>query len=76
MWSDLRGNFSFYPSGNVYNDDYLIKDFTLSQIKMLRRKNRYSNRNQYLNGIFDMLTFDESIEMILNLNENFPKSDR
>mmetsp|Transcript_7913 Transcript_7913/g.7419 ORF Transcript_7913/g.7419 Transcript_7913/m.7419 type:complete len:84 (-) Transcript_7913:282-533(-) len=25
-------------NGKVYNDDYLIRDFTLAEIKMLRRK--------------------------------------
>ena len=42
---------------------------------MLRRKMRYASRNQYFNAEFSMLTLDETIEMLLNLNANFPRKD-
>ena len=37
---------------------------------------RYSTRNQYLNGKFNILTLEETIEMLLSLNANFPRNDR
>lgn len=42
---------------------------------MLRRKMRQSNRNQYFNAEFEILTLDETIEMMLSLNANFPRKD-
>jgi glycerophosphoryl diester phosphodiesterase len=59
----------------VYNEDYLINDFTLSELKMLRRKMRYANRNQYLNQEFEILTLEETIELLLQLNEDQPRND-
>jgi hypothetical protein len=53
----------------------LINDFTLEELKMLRRKTRYNSRNQYFNADFTMLTLEETIEMLLNWNEHFPRKD-
>ena len=52
MFAERKSNYTFMPYTNVYTNDYLIKDFTLAEIKMLRRKMRYTNRNQYLNQDF------------------------
>jgi len=50
MFGTRKGNFTFLPAyTNTYLNDYLINDFTLAELKMLRRKMRYANRNQYLN---------------------------
>lgn len=38
MFGSRKGNYTFVPYTNVYNNDYLIKDFTLAELKMLRRK--------------------------------------
>ena len=45
MYGDRKGNWTFLPYTNVYTNDYLIKDFTLSELKTLRRKMRYPSRN-------------------------------
>ena len=59
----------------MYINDYLIHDFTLEEIKSLRRKMRYASRNQYFNAQFQMLTLEETIEMLLNMNANHPRTD-
>lgn len=74
-WGDRKGNFIFPPYDNVYKNDYLIHDFTLAELKMLRRKMRYASRNQYFNDQFQILTLEETIEMLLDLNANFPRKD-
>ena len=51
-WGDRKSNFIFPPYDNVYKNDYLIRDFDLSEIKMLRRKMRYQNRTQFFNDEF------------------------
>ena len=76
IFGDRKGDYVFLPSGNTYTGDYLIKDFTLAELKMLSRKMRYSTRNQYMNDIFKIYTLEEAIEMFLTLNANFPRMDR
>lgn len=49
LYADRKKNYTFFPYTNYYPDDYLIKDFTLSELKMLRRRTRYPSRNQYFN---------------------------
>ena len=34
---------------------------------------RLASRNQYFNDDYEILTLEETIELLLNLNENFPK---
>jgi glycerophosphoryl diester phosphodiesterase len=46
MFGSRKSNYTFLPYTNVYNNDYLIQDFSLSELKMLRRKMRYATRNQ------------------------------
>ena len=36
---------------------------------------RYASRNQYFNAQFQMLTLEETIEMLLNMNANHPRTD-
>jgi len=45
MFGDRKGDYIFMPYTNHYKDDYLIHNFTLAELKMLRRKMRYPNRN-------------------------------
>jgi glycerophosphoryl diester phosphodiesterase len=40
-FGDRMGNWIFPPYDNVYTSDYLIHDFTLDELKLLRRKMRY-----------------------------------
>jgi glycerophosphoryl diester phosphodiesterase len=75
LFGDRKSNYIFPPYENYYSNDYLINDFTLEELKMLRRKTRYNSRNQYFNADFTMLTLEEIIEMLLNWNQNFPRKD-
>jgi glycerophosphoryl diester phosphodiesterase len=75
MYASRKANYTFMPYTNIYNDDYLIKDFTLSELKMLRRKMRYASRNQQFNSEFTIQTLEETIELLLELNADFPRKD-
>lgn len=75
QWGDRIGNYFFMPYNMKYKEDYLIKNFTLAELKMLRRKMRYASRNPYFNQEFQMLTLEETIEMLLELNANYPRKD-
>ena len=74
-YEDRKSNYIFPPYDNIYANDYLIKDFTLAELKLLRRKMRYSTRNQYFNEQYQIMTLEETIETMLNLNANFPRTD-
>ena len=45
MYKNRQAEWFFPPYETVYYDDYLINDFTLSELKMLKRKMRQSGRN-------------------------------
>jgi glycerophosphoryl diester phosphodiesterase len=75
LFGSRKSSYTFPPYDNIYSNDYLIRDFTLAELKMLRRKMRYTSRNQYFNAEFSMLTLEETIEMLLNMNANFPRKD-
>ena len=67
------GNFSFkWPYYIDYTNDWLIHDFTLAEIKTLKRKQRFNFRNQMLNGIFDFMTLNETIDLMLKMQKESP----
>ena len=58
-----------------YTNDYLIANFTLAELRMLKRKTRYTERNPYFNHEYGFVTLEECIEMLLQLNSEFPRRD-
>jgi hypothetical protein len=54
----------------------LIHDFTLAELRELKRTQRYEKRNQDLNTAFSFMTLNETIELMFELNKNYPKKDR
>ena len=68
LFGDRKANYIFPPYTEVYTSDYLIHDFTLQELKTLRRRARYPIRNQMFNAEFSMLTLEDTIEMLLELN--------
>ena len=70
---DRMGGWDYRPVyGNVYTDDFLIRNFTLAELKQLRRNQRYAIRNQDLNGIFEIMTLEETIELMFQLQKDRP----
>lgn len=61
LWSDRQRTFTLQPEDVTCTDDYAIPDFTLAELKMLKRKQRYDFRSKATDGVFDMLTLDETI---------------
>ena len=67
-FADRKGNFSFkWPYYIDYNNDWLIHDFTLAELKTMKRKQRFDFRNKQLDGIFDFMTLNETIELLLKM---------
>lgn len=67
------GSWDFRPVyGNHYEDDFLIRNFTLAELKQLKRNQRYDIRNQDLNGIFDIMTLEETIDLMFQLQKERP----
>ena len=61
LFGDRKFTHTFMPYDNTYIDDYLIRNFTLAELKMLRRKQRFPNRDPFFNDKFQILTFEEVI---------------
>ena len=60
-------------SGKSYNNDYAIIDFTLAELQILKRKQRYDFRSTYTNDKYNVVTLDEIIQQVNLLNEDFPR---
>lgn len=68
LYADKMCNFDLNPEYDlVCDNDYLIRNFTLVEIKTLRRNQRFAIRNQDLNGLFPMVTLEETIDLMLKL---------
>ena len=52
---------------------FYVEDFTLAELKMLKRKQRYATRSPYLNDKFEILTLVELIQTVKMLNEDEPR---
>lgn len=76
LFGKRKSTHTFMPYGTTEKDNYLINDFTVAELKMLRRKMRYPSRNQFLNSQFEIQTLDETIELLLTLNQDFPQTNR
>lgn len=63
------------PYTNTYIDDFLIHDFTLEELKGLRRRMRFADRNQGLNEFYTIMTLEETIDLMFELNTDFPRTD-
>jgi len=48
-------------------NDYLVPDFTLSQVKTLRRVQAVPTRNQAANSLYRVLTLDELLRNVQTL---------
>ena len=45
-----------FASKKRKDGEFYVYDFTLPELKLLKRKQRYNNRNQEMNGKFEILT--------------------
>lgn len=54
-------------TNEVCVDDYLVPDFTLAQLKNLRRLQAYPTRNQASNSIYRILSLDDVLTNIKDL---------
>ena len=76
-FADRRGNFSFdFPYGDNYFDDFLIHDFTLAELKTLKRRQRFDFRNQDMNDLFPMMTLEETIDLMYSMQKKNPTEGR
>ncbi|KAJ2000523.1 hypothetical protein GGI04_004116 [Coemansia thaxteri] len=67
----LRANRTWVDDGKskTVTNDWFIADLTLKQLKLLRisQATNYSWRPQHFNGVFDILTFEEYLQIIRNV---------
>ena len=51
LWSKRQKTYTF-SNGNVCENDYMIPEFTLSELKQVKRKQRFDYRSTSLDGLF------------------------
>ena len=73
LWADRKRTVTFYPSGNVCQDDFMFIDFTLAEIKMVNRRQRFAYRSTYTDGLFEIPTFEEAIQHMLFMKDNYTR---
>ena len=57
------------------NEDWLVADFSLAELKMLKRYQRYADiRSPMLNDRYDIVTLTELIENVQMINEDEPRT--
>jgi len=77
---DLNHTTNIYEYGGRWEDlqrddgQWYVEDFTLAQLKMLRRFQRYQDhRSAMLNDRFEMITMNELIENVIMLEQDAPR---
>lgn len=55
------------------NGKFYVEDFTMEELKLLKRKQRYDYRTPGLNDKFEMVTLQEVIDNILELEADRPR---
>ena len=53
---------------------YFVHDFTMRELKLLKRKQRYSDRSQLVNDKYEMVTLQEVIDTVNMLNADAPRT--
>ena len=79
--STLNNTTNIYEYGGRWEDlqrddgNWYVEDFSLAQLKMLRRFQRYQEtRSPMLNDRYEMITVNELIENVIMLNEDAPRT--
>ena len=56
LYQDRRKTKIVQPGDHHYTRDFFFDDFTLAEVKALKRKQRFANRSQKMDGVFEVLT--------------------
>ena len=52
---------------------YYVKDFTMTELKLFKRKQRYTNRSQLPNDTYGMASLQEVIDFVQTMTQNTPR---
>jgi glycerophosphoryl diester phosphodiesterase len=69
---ELLPEFASYKRKDIYENEvhegWFVQDLTLQQIKKLYVKQRFPDRNQNFNNLYQILTFDEALQFINSID--------
>jgi len=54
--------------------DYYVEDFTMAELKMLKRRQRYEDRSQLENDRYEMVDLQQVIDNVRVLNADAPRT--
>jgi len=61
--------------GGKERDDWWTIDFTLTELKTLRLHQRWPDRNHFYDGLFQIPTLEEALDLLTSLNESRKKEN-
>jgi hypothetical protein len=73
LWKDRQSTIQFKPSLNWCKQDYIIPEFTLGEIKSVKRRQRFNYRSTATDGFFSIPTFEEAIKHMQFLMTNYER---
>ena len=73
IYGDRMKTKTVQPGDHHYADDYFFDDFTLEEVKTFRRKQGFANRSRRLDGLFEVLTLQETIDNLNDIQTSVPR---
>jgi glycerophosphoryl diester phosphodiesterase len=73
LWKQRERTVAFTPSGNICTNDFMFIDFTIAEIKMVKRRQRFSYRSTATDGFFQVPTFEEAIQHMIFMRDNYSR---
>lgn len=72
LWKN-RQKTTVFSNGNTCTIDYIIPEFTLAEIKQVKRKQRFEYRSTSSDGLFTIPTFEEAIQFMQMMKQNYTR---
>jgi glycerophosphoryl diester phosphodiesterase len=61
-------------SGKIFTNDFLLHDFTLTELKMLQKRQRFDNRSPFMNDMFTFMSLEGVIRHMFMLKDDMPRA--
>jgi len=73
LWKARQKNIIIPASGHVFINDYPVPEFTVEEVRMLKRRQRFDYRSTTMDGLFTIPTFEETIKHMYFMNTTYDR---
>lgn len=74
LWKSREQTICWHPADHCCTRDYLFPEFTLGEVRMVKRRQRFSYRSTALDGLWSIPTFEEVIKHMQFLSATYDRS--